>query len=350
MRAVAMFPAEKKIRLIDRRAPAIQRDDEVRLRMLEVGVCGTDHEIARFEYGAPPAGEPYLVMGHESLGQVAEVGSAVSGLKPGDLVVTTVRRPCGRPECRPCAHDRPDFCRTGAYTERGIKERDGYCAERYRIDPAFAVVVDPSLGDLGVLLEPTSVVAKAWEHIERIGARARWRPARVLVTGAGPIGLLAALLARQRGLEVHVLDRVTDGPKPALVRDLGAVYHTGAVADVGPRADVVIECTGVGQVVLDALGHTAPGGIVCLTGVSSGGRTLPVDAGALNRKLVLQNDVVFGSVNANRRHYQAAADALAAADRAWLARLITRRVPLAAWADALVRQPDDVKPIIDLTR
>jgi threonine dehydrogenase-like Zn-dependent dehydrogenase len=171
----------------------------------------------------------------------------------------------------------------------------------------------------------------------------------VLVTGAGPIGLLAALLGRQRGLEVHVLDRVDAGPKPELVRDLGATYHTGAVAET-PPPDVVIECTGASPVVAEAVRHTAADGIACLLAVSAAGRTLPVDVGALNRTLVLRNAVVFGSINANRRHYQAAATALATADRGWLARLITRRVPLHDWADALTRHPDDVKPIIDLTR
>jgi threonine dehydrogenase-like Zn-dependent dehydrogenase len=241
------------------------------------------------------------------------------------------------------------MCRNGEYTERGIKQRDGYGSERFRIEPEFAVKLDPALERVGVLLEPASVLAKAWEHVERIGRRAEWEPRTVLVTGAGPIGLLAALMGRQRGLEVHVLDRVTDGPKPGLVRDLGASYHTGTVAEACPAADVVIECMGVGKLVFDALQDTGHGGIVCLTGVSSGGRLLPVDAGTLNRTMVLENDVIFGSVNANRRHYEAAAKALAEADRGWLERLITRRVPLDRWSEAPERQPGDVKAIIDLT-
>jgi threonine dehydrogenase-like Zn-dependent dehydrogenase len=200
-----------------------------------------------------------------------------------------------------------------------------------------------------MLLEPTSVVAKAWEQIERIAARAVWKPKVVLVTGAGPIGLLAALLGVQRGLEVHVLDRVTTGPKPELIADLGATYHTGTVADAGPRPDVVVECTGVGQLVFDAMDKVAPDGIVCLSGVSPAGRTLTIDAGALNRELVLQNDVVFGTVNANRRHYEAAAAALLKADQAWLERLVTRRVPVGDWAEAMQRRPDDVKTVIDFT-
>ena len=141
------------------------------------------------------------------------------------------------------------------------------------LEPDFAVRLDPASGELGVLLEPASVVAKAWEQIERIGGRARWQPRRVLVTGAGPIGLLAALLGRQRGLGRHVLDQVTDGPKPELVADLGATYHTGSIADACTDADIVDRVhRRVGQLVLDAMRHTAPAAIVCLTGVSSGGR------------------------------------------------------------------------------
>jgi glucose 1-dehydrogenase len=240
------------------------------------------------------------------------------------------------------------MCRNGRYTERGIKERDGYGSERYRIHPEFAVKVDPSLERVGVLLEPASILAKAWEQIERIGRRATWKPRRVLVTGAGPIGLLAALMGVQRGLEVHVLDRVTAGPKPGLVRDLGATYHTGTVKEACADSDIVLECTGVGALVLDAMQCNAPDGIVCLTGISFGGRTIALDPAALNQGMVLENDVVFGPVNANRRHYEATAKALARADHAWLERIITRRVPLERWQDALHRRPDDVKAVIDV--
>lgn len=167
----------------------------------------------------------------------------------------------------------------------------------------------------------------------------------MLVTGAGPVGLLAALLGVQLALDVHVLDRVTTGPKPELVTELGATYHVGSVQDC-PVPDIAIECTGAPEVVLDVAQHTSASGIVCLAGVSSGGRSLAVDAGALNRQLVLENDVIFGSVNANRRHYQAAVSALCAADPDWLRRLITRREPLSRWAVALDRRPEDVKVVI----
>jgi threonine dehydrogenase-like Zn-dependent dehydrogenase len=239
------------------------------------------------------------------------------------------------------------MCRNGRYTEHGIKELHGFCSERFRVEPSHAVKLDPSLTDVGVLVEPASVLAKAWEHIERIGRRAVWQPRRLFVTGAGPIGLLAALMGAQRGLEVHVLDIVTDGVKPKLVQDLGATYHTGDVATACRDPDIILECTGVGQLVYDVMRSSAPNAIVCLTGISSGKRALQANVTALNRELVLENDVVFGTVNANRRHYELAAESLARADRAWLHRLITRRVPIGEWKQVLERSRDDVKTVID---
>jgi glucose 1-dehydrogenase len=345
MRAITVIPGQAgSARLDDVPEPPADAG-AVLVDGLALGICGTDAEIVGGEYGWPPAGAERLVLGHESLGRVREAPDG-AGLSPGDLVVGIVRRPDPLP-CACCAAGEWDFCRNDDYTERGIKERDGYGSERWRVEPEFAVRVDPGLEDVGVLLEPTSVVAKAWEQIERIGARACFDAQRVLVTGAGPIGLLAALLAVQRGYDVHVLDRVTDGPKPDLVGRLGATYHSGGVAEVG-HVDIVVEATGVGQVVVDVLSGTARNGIVCLTGVSSGGRTIDFDVGGLNRSMVLENDVVFGSVNGNRRHYEAAADALGKADREWLRALITRRVPLERWQEALERRPDDVKVVVAL--
>lgn len=346
MRALTVAPGvADSVRLEDVAEPPSE-DGPVLVEVLSVGVCGTDLDIIQGKYGWPPPGRARLILGHESLGRVLEA-PAGSGLGDGDLVVGIVRRPDPVP-CPNCAVGEWDMCRNGQYTERGIKERDGYCSDRYRIEPRFAVKVDRSLERVGVLLEPASVLAKAWEHIERIGRRARWQPRTLLVTGAGPIGLLAALMGRQRGLDVHVLDRLTAGPKPGLVADLGAAYHVGAVREACPRADIIIECTGVDSLVFDVFGVLTPDGIVCLTGVSSGGRAIAVDVGALNRSMVLENAVVFGSVNANRRHYEAAADALARADRSWLEGMITRRVSLEHWHDALVRGRDDIKPIIDV--
>jgi len=223
-------------------------------------------------------------------------------------------------------------------------------SERWRIEPEYAMKIDSSLGLLGVLLEPTTVVTKAWEQVVTVGQRAFWEPQTALVTGAGPIGLLAALVARQHGLDVHVLDRAQSGPKPALVRALGATYHTGIVADLGFQPDVIVECTGAGDVIADAIQAIAPGGVVCLTGVGSGGRAIGLKTADVASNVVLRNNVVVGSVNANKRHWYKAAQALARADRAWLACLVTRRVPPEDFLSALNRQPDDIKVVIEFAQ
>jgi glucose 1-dehydrogenase len=346
MRAITLAPGVKdSAALAEVPEPAVA-EGALLVDGVALGICGTDAEIVDGEYGEAPPGAERLILGHESLGRVAEA-PAGSGFAPGDLVVGIVRRPDPLP-CPSCAAGEWDFCRNGRYTERGIKALHGFGSERWRIEPEFAVKLDPGLGALGVLMEPTTIVAKAWEQIDRLLTRATIAPERVLVTGAGPIGLLAALLARQRGYELTVLDRATDGPKPELARDLGATYHAGGVNELDPAPDIIVEATGASQVVLDALSHTAANGIVCLTGISSGGHEIGFDAGDLNRRIVLENDLVFGSVNANRRHYEAAADALARADRGWLERLITRRVPLDRWHDALARERHDIKVVVEL--
>jgi glucose 1-dehydrogenase len=344
MRAITVIPGQAGSASLEEVPEPGEAAGAVLVDGLALGICGTDGEIVRGEYGWAPPGAERLVLGHESLGRVREAPDG-SGFAAGDLVVGIVRRPDPVP-CGPCSAGEWDFCANGEYTERGIKERHGYGSERWRVESEFAIKLDPELEDVGVLLEPTTVVAKAWEQIERIGARATFAPHRVLVTGAGPIGLLAALLATQRGYELHVLDQVTDGPKPELVERLGGTYHVG---DTPPEVDIVVEATGAPAVVAQALRGTTRNGIVCLTGVSSGGRPLDFDIGGFNRDVVLENDVVFGTVNANRRHYEAAAAALGTADRDWLRALITRRVPLDRWHEALERRPGDVKVVVDLS-
>jgi threonine dehydrogenase-like Zn-dependent dehydrogenase len=310
-----------------------------------VGVCGTDIEICSGAYGWAPTGRERLILGHESLGRVLDPGPN-SGLQPGDLIVGIVRRPDSVP-CPNCAVGEWDMCRNGLYTERGIKEIDGFMSERWRIEPGYFTRIDPSLGMLGVLLEPTTVVAKAWEQVGAMRARAFWEPRHVLVTGAGPIGLLAALIGVQLGLDVHVLDRATGGAKPQLVADLGATYHSGTVGEVGFEPDVIIECTGAGQLIADSIRQVGAGGVVCLTGVGSGGMTAPTPVADVATEMVLGNNVIVGSVNANRRHFYRAAEALANADRDWLERLISRRVPPERIIDALERGPDDIKVVVD---
>jgi threonine dehydrogenase-like Zn-dependent dehydrogenase len=347
MRAITVLPGVANSARLDEVPPPPVADGAILVRTLALGVCGTDREIVAGAYGATPPGQDRLVLGHESLGRV-EAAPPDSGFAPGDHVVGIVRRPDPVP-CPACAAGEWDMCRNGRYVERGIKERHGFGAEQFRVEPDFAIKIDPALGILGVLVEPASIVAKAWDHIDRIGARSRaWHPRTVLVTGAGPIGLLAALMGAQRGLDVHVLDHSETGPKPALVRALGATYHAEDITALdGFAPDILIECTGAPVVIRNVLGRTAPDGIICLAGVTEPGHALEVDIGDLNRTMVLNNEIVFGTVNANRRHYEAAAEALARADRAWLARLITRRVPVSRWAEALEHRGGDIKVIVE---
>lgn len=350
MRAITVRPGIRDSARLEDVPEPDETDGALLVRALALGVCGTDREIVAAEHGRAPPGEERLILGHESFGIVEEAPHG-SGFAPGDHVVGIVRRPDPVP-CVCCATGDWDMCRNGRYQERGIKERHGYGSERFRLEPGFAVKTAPELGSLGVLLEPASIVAKAWNHTDRLLARTvAPDKLRLLVTGAGPIGLLAALLGAQRGMEVHVFDRATAGSKPELSRALNATYHRGDAAeivrDVAP--DVLMECTGAAAVVGAALGETAPNGVICLAGVSAAGREAALDIGHINRTMVLQNQLVFGTVNANRAHYAAAARALAQADPDWLAGLITRRVPLARFAEALLHKPGEIKAVVDFT-
>jgi glucose 1-dehydrogenase len=347
MRALTVRPGvANSLRVEDVPEPPLS-EGCVLARAIALGVCGTDREIVAGEYGTAPAGQERLILGHESLGRVEEAPSA-SGFAAGDLIVGFVRHPDPVP-CPACGAGEWDMCQNGDYTEHGIKALNGFGAEFFRVEPEFAIKLDPALAELGVLVEPTSVVAKAWGHIDGVGRRSRsWRPKTVLITGAGPIGLLAALIGTQRGLEVHLLDRNDKGPKPELARSLGVSYHARDLATLDLQPDILIECTGAVPVIAAALGRVAPSGILCLAGVTAPGRLAEIDIGALNRAMVLNNQVVFGSVNANRTHYEAAAQALARADKTWLRKLITRRVPLDRAQEALEHRPGDIKVIIDI--
>jgi threonine dehydrogenase-like Zn-dependent dehydrogenase len=341
MRAVTIVPGSAGSQRLDELGEPPREQGALLVRALAVGICGTDRELIDGDYREAPPGAERLVIGHESLGRVIEA-PAQSGFRTGDMVVGIVRHPDPVP-CVNCALGEWDMCRNGRYTERGIKQANGFAAERWTNAPQFTIKVDPALGLAAVLLEPASILAKAWEHIERIGRRARWAPRLVLVTGAGPVGLMAALMGVQRGLEVHVLDRNDVGPKPRLVRELGATHH---LKHPGIEFDIVIECTGAPTVIAQAVTGSSPGGIVCLTGLGGKAHVASFDIATLNQSLVLENRVVFGSVNANRRHYEDAAWALAHADRGWLERLITRKVELDNWHEAYEKHEHDVKTVL----
>lgn len=347
IRAITVEPGQADSLSVEEFNAPVPDDDELLVRGLALGVCGTDHDLNSGGYGWAPDGHKRLIIGHESLGEVVSAPEG-SGFESGDHVVGVVRRPDPEP-CGACARGEFDMCRNGKYRERGIKEIDGFGAEQWVVHKDFVVKVDDALGVAGALLEPTSVVAKAWDQVDRLGNRAWFEPSSVVVTGAGPVGLLAALIGRQRGLDVHVVDRVTEGVKPTLVAELGAEYHTGEFRDIldSVDPDIVIETTGAGPLVGAALTHEHPYPVICLLGIREGDE-MEVDIAAAGKRMVLNNTAVVGSVNANVDHWRTAAEVLGNADHDWLSSLITRTVPLSRFAEAFEHQDDDIKVLIDL--
>jgi threonine dehydrogenase-like Zn-dependent dehydrogenase len=359
-----MFPSEKKIRVIDRTPPALEGDDQVKLRMLEVGVCGTDHDIAHFTYGAPPAGDPYLVMGHESLGEVVEVGGAVSSLKPGDLVVTTVRRPCGRPECRPCRLGRPDFCVTGGYTERGIRGRHGFMTDEV-VDVATNMHLVPrTLADVAVLTEPLTIAEKALIELESVVKRFPWvelgekegQGFGAVVLGAGPVGLLGALALLERGFDTWVYSRESaDSARAKWVESVGGHYIESAtlpIKDLSKKIGnlfLIYEATGAASVAFAAFSAIGKNGVLILTGVPGHDASVTLDAEQVMRNLVLQNQVIYGTVNAGPSSFDNAIHDLANFDAHWpgpLRQLITGRFPPGEITDVLAGSKGAIKSVI----
>jgi threonine dehydrogenase-like Zn-dependent dehydrogenase len=346
MKALTILPGQPySAELRDVPEPSSAEGD-ILCEMKMVGVCGTDFEITEGHYGEAPAGSDFLILGHESLGKVIEA-PAQSPFRAGDLIVGFVRRPDPVP-CPNCATGEWDMCRNGLFKEHGIKQLHGYASDRYRLNAEYALKLAPQLESVGVLLEPTSVVAKAWEQTLKIYSRSVVEPKVALITGAGPVGLLAAMIGVQKGFEVHVLDQMKDGIKPKLVQELGAFYHWD-YADFEKdhlEFDVTLECTGAPALIFSLFNSIKPDGVLCLAGVSPSGRNFATDIGKLNLNIVLQNEVIFGSVNANRRHYAQAADFLGKANLAWLQKMITRQIPLANWQKAFKRESDDIKVVL----
>jgi threonine dehydrogenase-like Zn-dependent dehydrogenase len=358
-----MFPKEKVIKVVDRPAPQIERDRQIRLRMLEVGVCGTDHEIARFEYGVPPAGEPYLVMGHESLAEVVEVRNG-SRLKPGDLVVTTVRRACGKPECRPCHHDRPDFCTTGEYTERGIKGRHGFMTDEVIDDDKNMHVVPASLADIAVLTEPLTIAEKGLIELDSVLVRMPWvdpqkaesRGLNAVVLGAGPVGLLGAMALLVRGFKTWVYSReAATSERAGWVEKVGAQYISSGELPVGELAkrvgnvDLIYEATGSANLAFAAMPAIGANGVFIFTGVP--GRKTPVtlDGERIMRDLVLENQVLYGTVNAGPPSFDHAIADLAKFKARWpeqVSALITGHHPPESITEVLAGEPGAIKEVI----
>jgi len=367
MRAIAVVPASRQVEIAQVPVPRVAAPTDVKLRMLEVGVCGTDKEICAFEYGTPPEGESRLVIGHESLGEVVEVGSGVETLRPGDLVVPMVRRSCPHEHCLPCRSGRQDFCVTGDFKERGIKQLGGFMTEIVVDDEAYMVAVPRALRDVAVLVEPLTIAEKSLLQLWTVQQRVAWACPhsrtygsghchRALVLGAGPVGLLGAMALVAAGFETFVYSRERENePKGDLVRSFGAKYVSAQTSDfvrvakdVGPM-DVVYEAVGSSRLAFDAVQLLAANGVFIFTGVPALKGPAPVDTDQLMRNMVLKNQLLLGSVNAGRDAFEAAIRDLAVFDRRWpqaLRSLITGRHPVEAYRDLLLGRPSGIKNLI----
>lgn len=361
MRAVGVFQGRQEVRLVEHVAPAISADDEVKVRSLEVGICGTDKEICTFVYGAPPKGFEYLVIGHESLGEVVEVGANVRGLKPGDLVVPSVRRPCHDEDCQPCRAELQDFCATGKFTERGINQRHGFMTEFYVEHEQFLNYVPPNLRDVAVLVEPLTVAEKGLAQALKTQARLPWisedappdQPGKGLnavVLGAGPIGILGAMLLKANGFNTFVYSRSRKpNPKAALVESFGVPYISAEdetpdqlAARVG-NIDLVYEGLGTGQISFDVLRVLGQNGIFIFTGIPFPKPPAPVQADTIMRNIVLKNQAIVGTVNADRAAFQNAIRDLGVFKERWAGALnstITGRYSVESYRDLLLGSKD----------
>jgi threonine dehydrogenase-like Zn-dependent dehydrogenase len=370
VKAIAVFPQERELKLIEVDPPNITEPHQVKLKMLEVGVCGTDREICSFAYGSPPPGSNYLVIGHESLGEVVTVGSAVEGIKPGDLIVTSVRRPCPHPDCRACTAGRPDFCYTGDFSERGIKGMHGYMTEVIVDDCRNMNVAPAALRDVAVMVEPLTIAEKALTELWSVQQRLPWNCPHAgsegighchsaLALGAGPVGLLGAMALRRRGFDTYVYSRESaDSMKARIANAIGAHYISAIDTSIGELPsimdgiDVVYEATGASRLAFEVAEQVGVNGVFIFTGVPGRKHPVDLDTDLLMRNLVLKNQILLGSVNASRPNFQ---DALA--DLSWfnahwpdtVRSLITGRHSMASYAELLHGNPSGIKNVLKIS-
>jgi threonine dehydrogenase-like Zn-dependent dehydrogenase len=369
MRAVGVVPGKREVRLIEHEAPKVSAANHLKIRSLEVGVCGTDREICTFVYGAPPNGFDYLVLGHESLGEVVEVGAGVSHLKPGDLVVPSVRRPCAHEYCLPCREDKQDFCFTGDFTERGIKMTHGFMTEYYVEEEKFLTYVPAELRDVAVLVEPLTVAEKGLAQVRKVQQRLPWvapgtpanqigRGKTAVVLGAGPVGILGAMVLLVNGFKTFVYSRSkAPNPKAELVESIGAKYISAEVETVDQLAervgsiDLVYEAVGKAKISYDVLRILGLNGIYVFTGIPAPKPAIDVEADLIMRNLVLKNQAVVGTVNADREAFEGAIRDLGIFLKRWptaLRSLITGRYKIDQYRDLLLGKATGIKNVIAL--
>ncbi len=369
MEAIAVTPQKRKVEIIHQAEPKILSGTDVKLRMLEAGVCGTDKEICAFQYGTPPSGSEQLVIGHESLGEVVEIGPKVTRVKIGDLVVPMVRRPCPHDYCVACRADRQDFCFTGDFQERGIKDRHGFMAQFIVDDEKYMNPVPREMRDVAVLVEPLTIAEKGLTQVWQVQHRLPWScPAtpgkaaahchRAVVLGAGPVGLLGAMALVNYDFDTYVYSReAAPNPKSHLLESIGAHYISSEkiTPEMLPQhignIDLVYEATGASNLSFEMMKYLGINGIFVFTGVPGRKGPIEVDTDLMMRNLVLKNQVVFGTVNAGRESFENSIRDLGAFSQRWpkaVKSLITGRFPMDSYQDLLLGRSGGIKNVIKL--
>jgi len=364
MKAVGVFPGRKEVGLLSHAAVGLTLPEHVGVRTLEVGICGTDREICSFAYGTPPKGSDYLVLGHEALGEVVEVGPGVKNLKVGDFVVPSVRRPCPHHACSPCRVDRQDFCFTGDFTERGIKMTHGYMTEYFVEEEKHLNIVPKDLRDVAVLVEPLTVAEKALAQVWQVQSRLPWANGSpspgtgktAVVLGAGPVGILGAMALIVNGFKTYVYSRSAEpNPKADLVNSIGAKYISSQTVPVTKFAkevghvDLVYEALGVASITFEVLKILGLNGVFVFTGIPPHKPAIPVEADSLMRDMVLKNQVVVGTVNADRPAFENAIRDLGVFKQRWpkaLSSVISGRYPMEAYRELLLGKAMGIKNVI----
>lgn len=365
MKAIALIPGTTQVSLVDVAEPVINAADEVKIKIWQVGICGTDREEVEGGRADAPAGKKELIIGHEMFGQVVETGNAVTKVKPGDFAMFTVRRGCN--ECAACLNNRSDMCYTGKYTERGIKGADGFQSEFVVDKEQYLVKVPEQIKEIGVLTEPMSVAAKAIDEAlmiqhARLGNFDKcenWlQGKRALVAGIGPIGLMAAFALRLRGAEVLGMDIVHETSlRPQILKQIGGTYINGrklSTTDIDTacgESHFVFEATGIEQLQIELIDTLAINGIYVATGIPAGERPMTIKAGDIMQQLVLKNQIILGSVNASPDHYRMAVDDLVACFQKWpeaIRQTITEKIPYSRFKDALDHHSvNEIKVVVD---
>ena len=369
MKAVGVMPGRRSVELVQHPMPVIKTPTQVLFKTLEVGICGTDKEICSFVYGSPPNGFDYLVLGHEALGEVTDAGDDAEGLQAGDLVVPSVRRPCPHDYCRPCQAELQDFCSTNDFTERGIKMTHGYMTEFVVEERRYLNVVPGELRDVAVLVEPLTVAEKALNQVWKIQARLPWdcpvesgkaraHCRNAVVLGAGPVGILGAMLLLKHGFKTYVYSRSkAPNPKSELLKSIGAEYISALEVDAEDLAkgigniDLVYEAVGVAPVSYEVMEKLGMNGIFVFTGIPAPNQARPIMADNIMRNLVLKNQIVLGTVNADREAFENAVRDLREFKRRWpgaLRDMITERVPIDRFDEILLGEKSGIKNVVTL--